>query len=499
MFGVRVFRSVWNGGHSRAYSTSYDQLMCGLEIHVQLDTTKKLFSAARTSFHALPNSQVSYYDAALPGTQPTLNKHALYLALKAATALDCDIHARSAWDRKHYFYGDQPAGYQITQHYHPLANNGRLLLHKHDGEQQDDVSVRIAQIQIEQDTGKSTYPPDSTLAFIDLNRTNHPLIEIVTEPDICHPRTAGVFVRKLQTLLKHLKVSTGELQSGAMRVDVNVSVRGGKRCEIKNLASIRDVTQAIEVEYNRQLAELAAGRPVESETRSWDGQNTWRLRSKETTLEYRYMPDPELAPIILTPTLLTEVKKSLPELPDVILEKLMSPPHDIILKDARTLLSRGLVEYYMGTCSLLQSAGVRPKIAANWIANEILGLVEDTDNSFTRKLSPQTLADVLVALDTKVITKENAKLLIEEYINNGETDSVNDLIDRYDLRTNNTALESTCLEVIGKFPKEVNMFVSGKKPKIINFLVGQVMRLEYGKYDAKTTEALLIELINKSK
>lgn len=222
------------------------------------------------------------------------------------------------------------------------------------------------QIQLEQDTGKSTYAVDSDVAYIDFNRTNHPLIEIVTAPDIYDPDDAGTFVHKLQLLVRHLGVSSAQFQAGEMRVDVNVSVNGGKRCEIKNLASVSDVTQAIRSEYKRQLEAEKNGNPVSSFTLGWDGCNINVQRPKENTSEYRYIPDPELPPLLLSQDLIEKMQNSNNKLPDTLLDELVAAPHSLRLIDAQTLLKWGLIDYYLLVVGNLQQAGIQPKSAANW-------------------------------------------------------------------------------------------------------------------------------------
>ena len=285
------------------------KLTVGLEIHAQLNTERKLFSDAKISENAAPNTAVAVFDLAFPGTQPKFQKATLLPALRAALGLNCEIRRRSHFDRKHYYYQDQPAGYQITQYYSPFAVTGNVLVYDHDGIAPDDgrvVNIAIKQVQMEQDTAKSNLQPPSTI-LLDFNRVGHPLIEIITEPQIHHPQTAAACVRKIQSILQAVNAVTTGMELGGLRVDVNVSVspKGGdalgQRTEIKNLNSFKAVEDAIIAEKDRQIAVLESGGSIEGETRGWTlgSTETKKLREKEGEVDYRYMPDPDIAPLII--------------------------------------------------------------------------------------------------------------------------------------------------------------------------------------------------------
>lgn len=550
------------------------KLTCGLEIHAQLMTPQKLFSSQDTgSLHAPVNSQVSYYDAALPGTQPILNPNNIYLGLRAAVALGCDIAPRFSFDRKHYFYGDQPAGYQITQHFEPFATNGALTLYNRDlddgrgvgkkTQKNDGIRVRLLQIQIEQDTGKSSYIDDT--ANIDLNRTNHCLIELVTLPDIPTPEAAGVFVKKLQQLLSHLGVCTGELESGAMRVDVNVSVskknkdawESGERCEIKNLSTTSAVVHAIRAEFTRQVQDIEEGKVIERETRGWDGRKTWKLRSKEDGVDYRYMPDPEVLPVVLGAEVVESIKNELPQLPDDILKTLLEAPYNVPLRDARTLMtgsaeshgedsestegssttklettsfvlgqtgSLPLVEYYIAVFKHLADKGAKTKLAANWIVHTLLGELNVLGRtSFVEGVTVPPalqLADMLVQISERNLTTASGKLILKHLLQNPAataTHTIADIMNEFELSrapteepTETSSSPSTaagddvreaileiCQGTVDKFPKIVDQITSGKKPKSIQFLIGQVMRETQGRVDPLLIEQVFNEILQK--
>lgn len=285
------------------------KLTVGLEIHAQLNTERKLFSTAKSSENDEPNTNVSVFDLAFPGSQPEFQKATLIPALRAALGLSCNIHRESRFDRKHYYYQDQPTGYQITQYYKPFAIDGRVTLYDHDGIAAEDgqpVDIAIKQVQMEQDTAKSTLQPPST-AFLDFNRVGHPLIEIITHPQIHNVQTASACVRKIQAILQAVNAVTTGMELGGLRADVNVSVspkgsdKLGQRTEIKNLSSFKAVEDAIAAERDRQIAVLEAGGLIAGETRGWTlgSTETKKLRGKEGEVDYRYMPDPDIPPLFI--------------------------------------------------------------------------------------------------------------------------------------------------------------------------------------------------------
>lgn len=296
------------------------KLTVGIEIHAELNTARKLFSAAATSVSEAPNSHVAFFDVAFPGSQPQFQKETLIPALRGALALNCTIQPRSSFDRKHYFYQDQPAGYQITQYYEPFARDGHITLYPHDFPQgaapaDCPITIGIKQVQMEQDTAKTVQQPPST-HLLDFNRVSHPLIEIITLPQMHDPTVAAVCVRKIQAILKAVDACTAGMEMGGLRADVNVSVREesthgehsyygvtglGQRTEIKNLASVKAVEDAIIAERDRQIEFLEGGGTIEGETRGWTlgSKTTKRLRGKEGEIDYRYMPDPDIAPVLL--------------------------------------------------------------------------------------------------------------------------------------------------------------------------------------------------------
>ncbi|KAH9993877.1 aspartyl/glutamyl-tRNA amidotransferase subunit B [Xylariaceae sp. FL0662B] len=421
------------------------ELTVGIEIHAQLNTARKLFSPASTSFNDDPNTHVAYFDLATPGSQPIFQKETLIPALRAALALKCDIRRVSSFDRKHYFHWDQPSGYQITQYYEPFARDGWVTLGKRDGiarEDGDSVTIRLKQIQMEQDTAKTLAQPGDT-HWVDLNRVGVPLIEIITLPEIHYPATAAALVRKVQAILSAVGACVSGMEAGGLRADVNVSVRRtnkpgtplGTRTEIKNLSSFKAVEDAIIAERNRQISCITTKNVVESETRGFTiGQKkTHRLRGKEGEVDYRYMPDPDLAPVIIGSDLVSHLRDNLPQLPDAKIDELVEKTK-LTLKDAMSLVAidDGMrLEYFWNVAAALTARlgsdwpeyVLCLQLAANWILH-VLGRLtsernedEAKDLVFTAdgqcpRVPAQHLADIIFHLYRGEITSKIAQELL---------------------------------------------------------------------------------------
>lgn len=474
---------------------------CGLEIHTQLNTRHKLFSLSPNKYSVVPNSNISYFDCGLPGTLPTLNPEALLLALKAAVAVNCKIQTKLSFDRKHYFYLDQPLGYQITQHFHPIARDGLLTLAKElDGV---DATIRIEQIQLEQDTGKSTHDASDGVTNVDLNRANVPLIELITKPDFSTLQQVRAFIKKYTRLVTHLGVCSGDLETGAMRVDVNVSICGGERVEIKNLGSTGEILDAIKYEYTRQVNVVKAGQPVVQETRGWTGSETVRQRSKEDAVDYRYFPDSELPQVYLSETIGAEIRASLPPFPEDIIHELMAPPYSLELKLARFLVDTpAMLAYYRETISLLPD--VATKTVSNWVLHELIGAYNKQGVSVDLDLVPPSkLCELIRLVQSDDLTATSAKLLLQHLIKNPGPHDITALIEEFDLATPkdvssedlDAAIEDICRDIIAANPDVVEK-IRGGRAKSINFLIGQAMRESQGKVKLDQFAAKFKQLIN---
>jgi aspartyl-tRNA(Asn)/glutamyl-tRNA(Gln) amidotransferase subunit B len=359
------------------------ELVIGMEVHAQVLSNAKLFSSASTKFGAEPNSNVSFVDAAMPGMLPTLNEFCVEQAVRTGLGLKAQINLESAFDRKNYFYPDLPQGYQISQLYHPIVGEGEVLVEMGDNTAR---LVRVERIHLEQDAGKSIHDMDPNMSFVDLNRTGVALMEIVSKPDIRGPEEAAAYLTKLRQILRYLGTCNGDMQSGAMRADVNVSIclpgqyekyqatqdfsHLGTRCEIKNMNSMRFIQQAIDVEAKRQIAIVEGGGEVVQETRLFDPDKmeTRSMRSKEEAHDYRYFPDPDLLPLVIEQAWVDDINATLPELPDA--------------KKARFINDFGLSDYDASvlTADLDSSSyfeetaqGRDGKMVANWVINELFG------------------------------------------------------------------------------------------------------------------------------
>ncbi|KAF2088587.1 Asp-tRNAAsn/Glu-tRNAGln amidotransferase B subunit [Saccharata proteae CBS 121410] len=523
------------------------ELTVGIEIHAELNTAKKLFSGAATSINHTPNSHVALFDVAFPGTQPCFQQETLIPALRAAIALQCEIQTKSSFDRKHYFYQDQPAGYQITQYYEPFARDGSITLYDHDGIAPEDgksITIGIKQVQMEQDTAKTLQQPPST-HLLDFNRVSHPLIEIITLPQIHHPATAAALVRKIQAMLKSVDAVTAGMEMGGLRADVNVSVKQrhlgtddpsatnayygvtnlGQRTEIKNLSTFKAIEDAIVAERDRQIDVLEAGGAIEGETRGWTlgGKATTRLRGKEGEVDYRYMPDPDLGPVIISPSLVSHLRKSLPSLPDQTLEFLtQAQEYGLSLNDAKTLSAMDdgdRLDYYMDVVDRMhvmasseeQNELNLGRAAGNWILMELGGLFSTNDAVWDRLAvpAPQLASLILLSLRRKITGRVAKQLLASLFEQGGtETRDVEQIVREEGLElTPMTGEEYAKLadEVMDENPQIVQTIREGvaaggkaeaKARGKVMWLVGQMVRGgAEGRVEAKKAEETLNRML----
>lgn len=521
------------------------ELTVGIEIHAQLNASRKLFSPATTSFNDEPNSHVALFDVSMPGSQPLFQKESLIPALRAALALNCEINPVSHFDRKHYFWWDQPSGYQITQYYKPFAKDGDITITARDGiaaEDGESVNVRIKQMQLEQDTAK-TLAQSGTVHWLDMNRVGVPLIEIITEPDMHHPRTAAAFVRKVQLLLTTVDACVSGMEEGGLRVDVNVSVRQtddpsralGTRTEIKNISTIKAVEDAIIAERDRQIRELEAGEVITSETRGWTlgSKETRRLRGKEGDVDYRYMPDPDIAPLVIGDDLVRHLRSSLPVLPDIELDTLISE-HGLSPRDALALitLDNGTrAQYYYKVLEALQNAFRAEAsgsldttlsdfksyaiLTANWILHELGRLATHkagplaanfhfTDDGECAQVPVSDLAQLLYHLSRKQITGKVAKELLWSIYLKQLQGGVTETIDANDLwfhEISNEEYRQLAEAAVTGEEKVLREFVNYKKfPQgKLMYLVGRMLRLGPAeRIDPVVAEAVMRDRVTKN-
>ncbi|XP_030287969.1 glutamyl-tRNA(Gln) amidotransferase subunit B, mitochondrial [Sparus aurata] len=488
----------------------------GLEIHAQINSNTKLFSGSSVRFSAPPNSLVSFFDASLPGTLPVLNKRCVEAAVMTGLALNCSINRKSLFDRKHYFYADLPAGYQITQLRRPIAVDGVLNYSLLGGKKRNQVirkTVCIKQIQLEQDSGKSLHDDVRSQTLIDLNRAGVGLMELVMEPEMSCGEEAAAAVRELQLILQALGTCQGNMSEGQLRVDANVSVHRpgeplGTRTEVKNINSARYLARAIDYEIQRQIDVLQRGGTVQNETRTYDSKSgeTIPMRDKEGLQDYRFMPEPNLPPLIVyednasLPTgieacqavVVQKIREGLPELPSVKRDRLVQT-YGILPEHSFTLVNEdGLVEYFE---AVLRATKKEPRKVIGWVTNELLGHLKLHDVSVSQSpISPPALAELLELQETGHISSSVAKQVFQEmWRSSGKT--APQIIQEQDLGLVSDAaqLHSICQKVVDSHPDEVQAIRNGNK-KVLNKLMGLVQKETKGRADPVSVRAILKEL-----
>ncbi len=468
------------------------EAVIGLEIHVQLLTKSKIFSGASTAYGALPNAQACAIDLGMPGTLPVLNEAAVRMAVKFGLAVNAEIARRSVFARKNYFYPDLPKGYQISQYELPIVKGGYLTL-RIDGKEK---RVGITRAHLEEDAGKSLHEDFHGMTGIDLNRAGVPLLEIVSEPDLRSPQEAVAYMKKLHQLVVYLGICDGNMQEGSFRCDANVSVRPkgetkfGTRTEIKNVNSFRFVERAIGYEIARQIEVLESGGTVVQETRLYDPERdqTRPMRSKEEAMDYRYFPDPDLLPLVLTEEFIEKVRAELPELPDAKYRRFIDQ-YGLSSYDAEVLTStHPLAEYYEAVVKL---SGCDPKLCANWVMVELAGALnreglEIAESPVTaerfagllKRIADGTLSGKLgkQAFETMWETSQDADTVIE-------AQGLKQITDRGEI-------ERIIAEVLAQNPAQVAQYRAGKE-KLFGFFVGQVMKVTSGKANPDLVNELL--------
>ena len=466
------------------------EMVIGLEVHAQVTSNAKLFSGASTAFGSEPNTNVSLIDAAMPGMLPVLNRFCVEQAVRTGLGLKAEINLYSRFDRKNYFYPDLPQGYQISQLYHPIVGEGEVLVDMAPGIAR---RVRIERIHLEQDAGKSVHDMDPAMSFVDLNRTGVALMEIVSKPDIRGPEEAAEYVRKLRQILRYLGTCDGNMQEGSLRADVNVSVRPagstelGTRCEIKNMNSMRFITQAIEYEARRQIDILEDGGAIEQETRLYDPNKgeTRSMRSKEEAHDYRYFPDPDLLPVELEQAWVDAIAAGLPELPDA--------------KKARFVLDYGMTEYDAGVLTAeiasadfyeAVAAGRDGKQAANWVINELFGRLNKEGRGVgDSPIAPAQLGGLLDILASGDISGKIAKDVFEILWTEGGDPAT--IVEERGMRqvTDLGAIETAVDEVVAANPDKVAQ--AQAKPALAGWFVGQVMKATGGKANPQAVQEIV--------
>ncbi len=469
------------------------ETVIGLEIHVQLATQSKIFSAASTAFGSEPNTQACAVDLGLPGVLPVLNKEAVRMAAMFGLAIHAKVAQRSIFARKNYFYPDLPKGYQISQYELPIVENGFLEIVLDDGEHK---TIGITRAHLEEDAGKSLHEGFPDFTGIDLNRAGTPLIEVVSEPDMRSAQEAVAYMKKVHSIVRYLGISDGNMQEGSFRCDANVSMRPkgqnefGTRTETKNLNSFRFVERAINYEIERQIDVLEDGGEVVQETRLYDADKdeTRSMRSKEEANDYRYFPDPDLLPVIIEPTELEKIKNQLPELPDEKITR-FKKEYDLNDYDAGNLvMNKETSEYFE---EVVKHQNGKAKLAANWVLGELSAALNQNELEITNcPISPLMLAEILNRIEDGTISGKIAKEVFAAMWD-GEG-SVDEIIEAKGLKqiTDSGEIEVLVDQVVNDNPEQVAQYKSGKD-KVFGFFVGQVMKLSKGKANPQQVNSLL--------
>ena len=471
------------------------EVVIGLEVHCQLRTESKIFSAAPTAFGAEPNTQVAHVDLGLPGALPVLNRHAVELAMSAGLALDCEINQWSQFARKNYFYPDLPKGYQISQHLHPICGEGKLAYELEDGQGGE---VRIERIHMEEDAGKSSHLAGQPYSAVDLNRAGVPLIEIVSRPDMRSADEAVAYLKALHQIVVAIGVCDGNMEEGSFRCDANVSIRPkgqqelGTRCELKNINSFRFVRDAINYEVRRQIGLVEAGQKITQQTRLYDPDRgeTFAMRDKEDSHDYRYFPDPDLPPLVIDDAWLERVRASLPELPAAKRARYQSE-YGLSDYDAGVLVAdAALAAYYEE--ALASQADIDAKSVANWVINEVLREVNGDVTLDTIKVRPGGLAAMVKLIDADVISGKIAKKVFKEMLDSGKDPDT--IIEEKGLKqiTDPNAIAALVDEVLAANPEQAEEYRGGKQ-SLMGFFVGQVMRASRGKANPQMVNQVLRE------
>lgn len=475
------------------------ETVIGLEVHVELATTTKIFCSCSAKFGGAPNTHTCPVCAGMPGALPVLNKQVVDYALALALALDCQVNRVLRFDRKNYFYPDNPQNYQISQLYLPIGYDGNLEIAAAAGKKK----IRIHEMHMEEDAGKLVHDEWEDSSLVDYNRSGVPLVEIVSEPDMRNADEVIAYLEKLRIICQYLQVSDCKLQEGSMRADVNLSIREvgsselGTRTEMKNLNSFKAIARAIEGEKARQIELLEEGNTVQQETRRWDDNKeySYAMRSKEDAKDYRYFPDPDLPPVVISDKWISDVKELQPELQEQKAEryekefKLSSYEASIITQ------SRNLADLYEKTVILLKETSIpdAPSKAAKWFMGEMLRLlkvreIEPEELCFT----PEHLADLIAICEKGEVNDQNAKKVFGR-IFDADIEPVS-YIEKEGLRTitDTGMLDQAIDKIIDANPKTVEEYRSGKT-KVLGFFVGQIMKEMGGKADPQTIRQKVME------
>lgn len=475
------------------------EAVIGLEIHIQLQTESKAFSPDSTEYGALPNSQVSPISLGHPGTLPKHNLAAIEKAMKMGIALNCDIRGYNRYSRKNYFYADLPKGYQITQFDTPICNGGSVTIRPKGAESK---SIRLTRIHMEEDTGKSMHDQDLNDTLVDYNRAGTPLIEVVTEPDLRTGDEAYAFVSEIRRLVRYLEICDGNMEEGSLRCDANISIRPkgaqefGTKVEVKNMNSISNVKRAIDFEIQRQTEMVEGGGSISQETRGFNGVNgsTFSMRKKEALNDYRYFPEPDLPPLVVTTEDIERVKADMPELPEVLFSR-FTKDYGLSEYDASVLVDDKASASYF---EALINEKAPYKAASNWVTVTIRGYLNEqalTIDDF--ELSPKQIGEIIQLIESGTINHSTASQKLFPALIKSPDQSAKDLVQELNLATNTDSsfIEELADTILDEFPEKVNAYKNGKTG-LLGMFVGEMMKRSQGKADPKLAKDIFISKLN---
>ncbi len=471
----------------------------GLECHIQLLTKTKMYSSDIAEYGGLPNTHVSVVTLGHPGTLPVVNERAVEFAVKLGIAVNATIREENQFARKNYFYADLPKGYQITQDKTPICTGGYILFKLNGVEKR----VNLTRIHMEEDAGKSLHDIDPFETLIDLNRAGTPLLEIVSEPEIKSGEEAYAYMTEVRKLVRYLGICDGNMEEGSLRCDANISVmiKGskvfGKKVEVKNMNSFRNVQRAIDFEIKRQIDLLEAGQEIAGETRSFDAVKdlTFSLRSKENANDYRYFPEPDLQPVFITQDYINKIKEALPTLPAELF-KTYTEKYKLSEYDALQIIESKEVALYFNE---LVKHTSNYKSAANWIMGAVRSYLNERALNFSEfTLPPQKIAEIISLIDSGKISNSAASQKLFPGLVNQPGKSAEEIAKELDLLQNSdsSALQSLVEEALSKFPEKVTEYKNGKVG-LLGLFVGEVMKLSKGKADPKLLNQLVKETLEK--
>jgi aspartyl-tRNA(Asn)/glutamyl-tRNA(Gln) amidotransferase subunit B len=474
-------------------------LVVGLEVHAQLLTKSKIYAGDSTAYGSPPNTNISVITLGHPGALPRLNKRVVEFAIKMGLASHCSITRFNIFDRKNYFYPDLPKGYQITQDRTPICKGGYITINTKEGER----NITLNRIHIEEDAGKSIHLETEADTLVDLNRAGVPLIEIVTEPDIRTSEEAGALLTEVRKLVRYLDICDGNMEEGSLRCDANVSImlndakEYGKKVEVKNMNSIRNVQRAIDHEVERQIELLEQGIPVISETRTFDAGNgkTYSMRTKEELNDYRYFPDPDLSPMQVSDAWLESIKASMPSLPRELHRKYVTDYH-LPEYDAQVLTdSRDVALYFEEICKLSGNY----KAASNWVMGPVKSYLNELSLSADEfPLSPKIIAEIIALIDEGKINFATASQRVFPELLKNPNKSAMEVAQQLNViqDSNHDSILPIINDVIKEFPLKVEEYKNGKKG-IIGMFMGEVMKRSNGKADPKVATELLTKKLKQ--